>query len=327
MFYLFIDFRAYNYPHGFDTVLEYPANRVLQDTGFVFHNSIDRSSSSSPWAIESTLPDLLNTNGGYALDSLIEKAAELTAADTVTNVISYLFDAFGNFSVFFDKVEDLRRAVSNGPYKLVYPTADSSNVLETNQYSLGSEPTCPSRLDVRLLPASYENITSDVTSVEIGSGALPGYFVLYDSTAFPIILGGSDTAVFGAAGIVQQACGAAAGRAVAFSHGSFITAATSDMTVNGMSTLMLNAVRWVGQSQSPVVALQHGSSLISDLAAAKFGAFSYAEVSDAEVLSGGLSGYDVLFAEADHYSSDALVLTLRQFLRNGGGIIFYGTSW
>lgn len=134
MLYCFIFFRAYNYPNGFDTVLEYPANRVLQDVGFVFHNSIDWSYSLSPWAIQSTLPDLLNTNGGYALDALIEEASssiflsiaeELTAADTVTDVMSYLFDAFGNFSVFFDKVVDLKLVVSNRPNKLVYPAVDT----------------------------------------------------------------------------------------------------------------------------------------------------------------------------------------------------------
>ena len=137
--------RAYNYPDGFDTVLEYPANRVMLDAGFVFHNYIDWSYTSSPWAVEAALPDLLNTNGGYALEALTAEASNssalsladaLTASQTATDAMSYLFDAYANFSAFFDKVDVLKRAVSSGPDQIVYPSADEkfdpdANVLLT----------------------------------------------------------------------------------------------------------------------------------------------------------------------------------------------------
>lgn len=126
--------RAFNYPDGFDTVLQYPANRVMLDAGLVFYNSIDWSYSAPPWIVESTLPALFHTNGGFSLESLIAEVTnstylsisdEQTSIATVINVMSYLFPAYENFSSFFALVDELRQAISNGPDNLLYPSADN----------------------------------------------------------------------------------------------------------------------------------------------------------------------------------------------------------
>lgn len=204
--------------------------------------------------------------------------------------------------------------------------ANSSSVYTNYEYVLGSKPKCRAAAMIDLLEKSYLNLTKGVMSVEISSGSQPGHIVLIKSTAFPLVMA-SDTAVVAAAGILQQNCGPITGRVVAFTHTGFISHAETDTTVNGVSTLMRNAVQWVSKSRRPTIALQSGSSAILDLANAQFIDFSYAVVSDSSVLAGGLAEYDMLFATADYYASEDLEAALRQFLYSGGGIIFYATPW
>lgn len=205
--------------------------------------------------------------------------------------------------------------VLNGPctdYPTGSPTAQPSD--------------CPARMFEGFAAEAYLNCTANVTSVELSSGSQPGYFVLSESRAFPIVLA-SETAVVAAGGVMQGACGQGAGRVVGFSHSSFIGKAAVDGTANGVSTLLLNIVKWVGQSVTPLLALQSGVSSFEDFAEAKLQPSDYATISDSAILSGGLASYDVLFAQADHYASEDLVNALRNFLLGGGGIIFSGTPW
>lgn len=188
--------RAYDYPNGFDDVLEYPANRVLVGTGVSYHNYIDWSYSSPPWAVESTLPDQLYSNAGYALDALIadlsdsaylSAAEELVAIDTVNDVMSYLFSAYSTFSSFFSNVENLKTAILNGPDELVYPAASakfstSENVfltyllqLDTNYavyLSARELQAHPAHID---FPGNFSGAASPVSRSLNISGTYEGY--------------------------------------------------------------------------------------------------------------------------------------------------------
>jgi hypothetical protein len=122
--------RAYS---GFDSVIDYPANRVMLGSGLVFHNYVDWSWGASPWSIDSTIPDMLHTNAGYALDALrqdlsdaapLSGADALTALDTLDNTMDYLFSAYDNFTSFFDHVEAFKTEIIAGPDQLVYPSED-----------------------------------------------------------------------------------------------------------------------------------------------------------------------------------------------------------
>jgi hypothetical protein len=154
-------------------------------------------------------------------------------------------------------------------------------------------------------------------------GSVPGYIVLTDPNAFGIVM--SNDVIMAAGGVLGGETG---GRVIIFTHGSFISRADTDTTNNSVAKLLLNTVKWTGRSSTPHIALQQGASYASDMSA-KFTAegFTFASVTDAEVLAGDLSSYDLLIAESAHYSSAAHVQALRTFLYSGKGVIFYGTSW
>jgi hypothetical protein len=208
-----------------------------------------------------------------------------------------------------------------GDYDVTYLNNGSNTVLDG---PVGF--TVRQVIDDSFAAESYLSCTFNVTSVEINSGAFPGYLILSEARAFPLVLA-SDTAVFGAASTFQDSDGVGTGRVAGFAHGSFISGAADDSSLSGLATMMRNLAKWVGQSSHPSVALQAGDSALRDLAAVQFGDFTVAELSDANVLAGSLSGYNVLFADADHYSTDEEVSVLRAFVASGGGVIFFGTPW
>ena len=171
---------------------------------------------------------------------------------------------------------------------------------------------------------SYREVADNVSKVFIGSGSVPGSIILTETRAFAMVLA-SDTTIVGAGGSLNDVSG---GRVAAFTHGSFIHNADSD---NGLGNMMFNIAKWGGQTSDPRVAFQSDRSELTDLGAKKFGSFTTAPaaITDTQVLNGELkkSNYDILFAQSDHYNTDAEMQALRDFLEEGGGLVFYGTSW
>lgn len=171
---------------------------------------------------------------------------------------------------------------------------------------------------------SYEECLLNVTSVSISSGSVPGSILLTETRAFALVLA-SETTVVGAASSLNTING---GRVAAFAHGSFISGVTES---NNLGKLILNLAKWVGKSTDPKIALQSGRSELSDLVTSIFGGLSEtpADITDSQVINGELisSNFDILFAQSSHYDTDAEIYALRSFINEGGGIIFYGTSW
>jgi hypothetical protein len=171
---------------------------------------------------------------------------------------------------------------------------------------------------------SYRACADNVSSIYIGSGSIPGSILLTETRAFALIMA-SDTTIVGAAGALDDVNG---GRVAAFTHGGFISAATQG---NGLGNMLFNIAKWAGRSDDPKVAIQSGRSELTDLAQLKFDSFSTAPhaITDSEVLNGDLttSNYDILFAQSAKYDTPAEIAAVRSFLEEGGGVVFYGTSW
>lgn len=178
--------------------------------------------------------------------------------------------------------------------------------------------------DTTFAEQSYRAIAKNVSSVHIGDGSLPGPIILTECRAFSII-NASETTIVGAAGSLDDING---GRVAAFTHGSFLSAADTNA---GLGTMMVNLAQWCGQSIEPRVAFQAGRSELTDLAAARFSSFATTpvEITDSELLNGDLTttNYDMIFAQSSHYNTVAEMVRLREFLEEGGGVVFYGTAW
>lgn len=177
-------------------------------------------------------------------------------------------------------------------------------------------------VDTLFAEDSYRAVAANVSSVFIGNGSLPGPIILTETRAFALVMAG-ETTIVGAAGSLDDVNG---GRVAAFTHGSFLSEADTD---EGLGTMMVNLAQWCGKKSDPVVALQSGRSELTELATARFGSFTTAPVAitDAEVLNGDLMNYDMLFAQSHHYDTAEELARLREFLKAGGGVVFYGTAW
>jgi hypothetical protein len=127
-----VDHRAYNYPNGFTNELEYPANRVLQDTGVVAMGSYNWDASSPPWTISPTFEDQIGINAGTAVarltasynnETILTAAEEASAYDAIDIANGRILDSASLQQDYFDALFALADTVKASVGSFSYPKA------------------------------------------------------------------------------------------------------------------------------------------------------------------------------------------------------------
>lgn len=156
-------------------------------------------------------------------------------------------------------------------------------------------------------------ISSGGGSIELGK-SVPGRIDLTDDQSFPLLFGDGGS-------IVAAAASAGEGRAVAFTHGSFLKPGEL-LAQEPTLQLVANAVRWAGRSSKPKVGLHRGVGGLVEL-------FAQADI-DAEVIEPGdvRSGrIDVYCVIGHEILEDAEIVRLFEFVNDGGGLVVATTPW
>lgn len=163
----------------------------------------------------------------------------------------------------------------------------------------------------------FAALLNGVTTVGLSSGNVPGAVTVHGRKAFPLLVETSSLRPQIAAGYYND--DETKARALVYSHTGW--ANTSD----ARAQLLLNALRWVGRKQSPVVGLGAGLN---------FGAYLQQQGITTKNVSttmttaqDDLSGVDVfIFSFHSGYSAAALQ-KMNEFAAQGGGLLALATPW
>ncbi|WP_009959138.1 M60 family metallopeptidase [Verrucomicrobium spinosum] len=191
----------------------------------------------------------------------------------------------------------------------------------TAQTALPIRPAAPGTAPTpAATPGEWQNaerakILSGVSSIpRLGA---PGPVAIWGNLAFPVIsaaeTGKPELALAAAAGYGK-------GRLMLFGHNSYLSA--EDAGDGGMGTLLLNAVRWVGNKEKPRIGVK-GSNLIAFLD--KKGL--RAEKMDGPLEKKTLNDYDVVILNAQGITDPAEGQAAIEYIKGGGGIIAAMTGW
>lgn len=134
--------RAFDYPNGFVNELDYPANRVLQDTGVVITGQYNWDASSSPWSVSPTFDDQIGINAGTAVARLTEAytnssitmmaTEEALAYDAIDYAIRRIADSASGQLSFFNSLYALSDIVKASVSLFSYPTGSNPFLTESD---------------------------------------------------------------------------------------------------------------------------------------------------------------------------------------------------
>ncbi|WP_050024761.1 hypothetical protein [Verrucomicrobium sp. BvORR034] len=189
------------------------------------------------------------------------------------------------------------------------------------QTSLPTRPAAPGSTPApAATPGEWQNaerakILSGVSSIpRLGA---PGPVAIWGNLAFPVISaaesGKPELALAAAAGYGK-------GRLMIFGHNSYLSA--EDAGDGGMGTLLLNAVRWVGNKEKPRIGVK-GTNLIAYLDKKGF----RAEKMEGPLEKKSLNDYDVVILNAQGITDPAEGQAALEYIKGGGGIIAAMTGW
>jgi uncharacterized protein (TIGR03437 family) len=163
----------------------------------------------------------------------------------------------------------------------------------------------------------YATLMSGLTTVSLSTGNVPGTVAVHGRKAFPLLVETVTLRPTIAAGYYNDDESRA--RALAFSHTGW--ASSSD----ARGQLTLNALRWAGRKQSPVVALGVGINLKSYLEGQGMTVKDVTTAMDSAQTD--LSGADVfVFSMHSGYTTAALQ-KIAAFAESGGGLLLLSTPW
>ncbi len=157
--------------------------------------------------------------------------------------------------------------------------------------------------------SDYAAITKGVHTL-VGAGAVPSAMVVHGDTAFPVALDGDDR-TFVAAARVEK------GRAVVFAHETYLASYDAG---DDRAPLAVNAARWAGKKDAPVVAVAPG---LGDLQKTLEAAGLAVKPLDLAALG----GVDVLATSTYDDRPEAEFEAIRAFVRAGGGLLAGGQAW
>ncbi len=163
--------------------------------------------------------------------------------------------------------------------------------------------------------AERAKLLADITTVpKLGS---PGPVAIWGNLAFPVIAaadGGKTELALAAAAAYAK------GRAMVFGQNAYIDGAS--MGNGGAGTLLINAVRWVGNKDKPSVGASNAG-----LAEFLKGKGFRAEKLKGELVKKTLNDYDVVIVNAQGITSDEEGEAVMEFIKGGGGFIAGMTGW
>lgn len=163
----------------------------------------------------------------------------------------------------------------------------------------------------------FTALLSGVTTVALASGNVPGTVTVHGRKAFPLLVETATLRPTIAAGYYND--DETKARALVYSHSGWAN------TADARGTLLVNALRWAGRKQAPVVGLGAGMNFGTYLQAQGITTKSVSAAMDAA--QNDLSGVDVfIFSFHSGYSASALQ-KISDFAANGGGLLALATPW
>lgn len=166
-------------------------------------------------------------------------------------------------------------------------------------------------------PGDYAALVSGLTTVGLNTGSVPGTVAVHGRKAFPLLVETASLRPAIAAGYYNDDESRA--RALAFSHTGWANGS------DARGQLTLNALRWAGRKQTPVVAQGVGLNLKSYLEAQ---GMTVKEVTTAmDSAQTDLSGADVFVFSMHSGYTNAALQKIAAFAERGGGLLLLSTPW
>ncbi len=176
----------------------------------------------------------------------------------------------------------------------------------------------PSRVEADQ-SADYAALLSGLTTVSLSTGNVPGAVAVHGRKAFPLLIETATLRPTIAAGYYNDDESRA--RAVAFSHTGWV-----NITDAPRAQLTLNALRWAGRKQAPVVGLGAGYTNLRTYLQEQ--GMTVKDVSTSmDTPQNDLSGVDVFLLSFHSGYTDAAFQKMTAFTANGGGLLALSTPW
>ena len=165
--------------------------------------------------------------------------------------------------------------------------------------------------------ADHAALLSGLTTVALSTGNLPGAVAVVGRKAFPLLIESATLRPTIAAGYYNDDESRA--RAVAFSHTNWVN------VTDARAQLTLNALRWAGRKQAPVVGLGAGLTIKAWL---QQQGLTVKDVTTAmDTPDNDLSGVDVFLFSFHSGYTDAAFQKMKNFTAGGGGLLALSTPW
>ncbi|MGH9838676.1 MAG: M60 family metallopeptidase [Blastocatellia bacterium] len=165
--------------------------------------------------------------------------------------------------------------------------------------------------------ADHAALLNGLTTVALSTGNVPGAVAVHGRKAFPLLIETATLRPTIAAGYYNDDESRA--RAVAFSHTNWVN------VTDARAQLTLNALRWAGRKQAPVVGLGAGLTIKAYL---QQQGMSVKDVSTSmDSPENDLSGVDVFLFSFHSGYTDAAFQKMKDFAAGGGGLLALSTPW